>query len=566
MEESSGALSDAAIETLRSRGWYFGGDLEQVQAMILIHSALADDTRTVVNSVESELLNMDLKSVGAKSLPDPATLRKSSHLLGPKIAWVRDITSSNVDDFARNSSRRLLKLGLSDGHGEVAAIEYLHIPSFSDDVVPGTKVRLENKAIIRNGIVCLTPKVLTVLGGVVQSLYEEWQMNKKYSGFSRSTLRLSKESDGNGPPPFEKLQVGAPKTQFPRQDKSYQSDVNTKSSDPTIRSSEIRPSGKQQQILLSKSNGIDNPNKKNDLDVNLKTDSVNERTEEKPSSSATRPKEVVEAVPVQNQAAAQKLLQKMSHQNQDSRHSRGRKFRGKGREEESEVFTLEEWEKRKAGAKPSITATSAVVHRDEELAWRLQNQFDLEDSHAQMGPQNVEAEDIKLSMFKYEKNDDWGSGMGNERRGRGRGRGRGKGRGRGRRDDDGEGYGMEHGRSGSGRGWGRRDDDGGGSGMEHGRSGSGRGWGRRDDDSGGSGMEHGRSGSGRGRDDDSGGYGMEHGRSGSGRGRDDDSGGYGMEHGRSGSGRGRDDDSGGYGMEHGRSGSGRGRGRWSRGR
>lgn len=84
------------------------------------------------------------------------------------------------------------------------------------------QVRLENKAIIRNGIVCLNPKVLTVLGGVVQSLYEEWQMNKKYSGFSRSTLRLSKESDGNGPPPFEKLQVGAPKTQFPRQDNSCQ--------------------------------------------------------------------------------------------------------------------------------------------------------------------------------------------------------------------------------------------------------------------------------------------------------------------------------------------------------
>lgn len=81
MEESSG---DAAIETLRSRGWCFG-DLEQVKAMILIHSALADDTRTVVNSVESELTNMDLKSVCAKSLPDPITLRKSSHLLGPKV-------------------------------------------------------------------------------------------------------------------------------------------------------------------------------------------------------------------------------------------------------------------------------------------------------------------------------------------------------------------------------------------------------------------------------------------------------------------------------------------------
>ena len=90
---------------------------------------------------------------------------------------------------------------------------------------------------------------------------------------------------------------------------------------------------------------------------------------------------VVEAAPVQNQAAARKLLQKMSTQNQDSRYSRGRKFRGKERQEESEVFTLEEWEKRKAGAKPSITASSADVRRDEELAWQLQNQFDSEDSH-----------------------------------------------------------------------------------------------------------------------------------------------------------------------------------------
>ncbi|KAL6221762.1 hypothetical protein ACLB2K_005157 [Fragaria x ananassa] len=523
-EESSDALSDAAIETLRSRGWCFG-DLEQVQAMILIHSALADDTRTVVNSVESELLNMDLKSVGAKSLPDPVTLRKSSHLLGPKvlqIARVRDVTSSNVDDFARNSSRRLLKLGLSDGHSEVAAIEYSHISSFSDDVVPGTKVRLENKAVIRNGIVCLTPKVLTVLGGVVQSLYEEWQMNKKYSGFSRSTLRLSKESDGSGPPPFEKLQVGAPKTQFPQQEKPYQSTVNTKSSDATSRSSEIIPTGKQQQNLHSKSNDVDNPNKKNDVAGNLKTDSIDERTEEKPSSSAPRPKEVVEAVPVQNQAAAQKLLQKMSHQNQDSRYSRGRKFRGKGREEEAEVFTLEEWEKRKAGAKPSLTAPSADAHRDEELAWQLQNQFDLEESHAQTGPQTVGADDIKLSMFTYEKNDDWGSGMGNGRRGRGRGRGRGSRRGRAWEDEEGS-YEMEYERSGRGSGWGRAREDGDTNGMEHGRGGRGSGWGRgREDDNMGYGTEHGRGGRGGGwgrRDDDGGGYGTEHGRSGRGRGR-----------------------------------------------
>lgn len=58
-----------------------------------------------------------------------------------QIASVRDVTKSSVEDFARNSSsRRLLKLGLTDGYTEIAAVEYSHIPSIPDDVVPGTKV------------------------------------------------------------------------------------------------------------------------------------------------------------------------------------------------------------------------------------------------------------------------------------------------------------------------------------------------------------------------------------------------------------------------------------------
>lgn len=81
------------------------------------------------------------------------------------------------------------------------------------------QVRFENKAIIHNGIVCLNPKVITVLGGVVQSLYEEWQMNQKYSGFSRTSLKSSQNGDSGGPPPFEKLQVGAPSRRFTQQGK-----------------------------------------------------------------------------------------------------------------------------------------------------------------------------------------------------------------------------------------------------------------------------------------------------------------------------------------------------------
>lgn len=68
---------------------------------------------------------------------------------------------------------------------------------------------MENKVAVHSGIVCLTPKVLTVLGGVVQSLYDEWEMNKKYSGFSRSSLRKLENRDTGGPPQFVKLQVGS---------------------------------------------------------------------------------------------------------------------------------------------------------------------------------------------------------------------------------------------------------------------------------------------------------------------------------------------------------------------
>lgn len=68
---------------------------------------------------------------------------------------------------------------------------------------------MENKVAVHSGIACLNPKVLTVLGGVVESLYEEWQMNKKYSVFSRSSVRQLEDRDTGGPPPFVKLQVGS---------------------------------------------------------------------------------------------------------------------------------------------------------------------------------------------------------------------------------------------------------------------------------------------------------------------------------------------------------------------
>lgn len=64
--------------------------------------------------------------------------------------------------------------------------------------------------------------MVTVLGGAVPSLHEEWEMNKKYFVLSRSSIRPSQESgSGGGPPPFEKLQIGATSNRFAKHSRVY---------------------------------------------------------------------------------------------------------------------------------------------------------------------------------------------------------------------------------------------------------------------------------------------------------------------------------------------------------
>jgi tudor domain-containing protein 3 len=94
---------------------------------------------------------------------------------------------------------------------------------------------------------------------------------------------------------------------------------------------------------------------------------------------------VSEAVPVQNQAAAQKLLQKMAMP--EDRHGRGHRFKGKNKQDDAPVFTLEEWERRKAvGSVSTAERHIQDTSRDEELARQLQEQLDMEDSHVSFTP------------------------------------------------------------------------------------------------------------------------------------------------------------------------------------
>lgn len=416
--EAPGASASSAenrlLQSLAERGWRFRDPTDEaIQALLLASPTPSPE------AVESELVSMDLRMFGGKCLPDRTaaggTSKRLSYLHGPvvlQIVSLRDIYHSSIDaSFKNPQQRRLLRFGLTDGICEAVAIEFSPIPFITEEIAPGTKIRLENKVPINNGILCLSAKNVTVIGGTVQSLYEEWQMNQKYSGLSRPSLRLSPSDDGVGPPPFEKLDIEARPCR------------ETKVQAYPARKLAVNSGGK--------------PMNEDSNDENR--DNIESKVESKQITQDSRPKEVSEAVPVQNQAAAQKLLQKMSQAVPEDRRGRGHRFKGKGKEEDAQVFTLDEWEKRKAiGSKPAAESYVHDTSRDEELARQLQEQLDLEDLHGGAGAgvlhggaESSDAERLRMSMFSFSGPDEAGGGR-RDFRGRGRGRGGGRRRGRGR--------------------------------------------------------------------------------------------------------------------------------------
>lgn len=395
--EAPGASASSAenrlLQSLAERGWRFRDPTDEaIQALLLASPTPSPE------AVESELVSMDLRMFGGKCLPDRTaaggTSKRLSYLHGPvvlQIVSLRDIYHSSIDaSFKNPQQRRLLRFGLTDGICEAVAIEFSPIPFITEEIAPGTKIRLENRVPINNGILCLSAKNVTVIGGTVQSLYEEWQMNQKYSGLSRPSLRLSPSDDGVGPPPFEKLDIEARPCR------------ETKVQAYPARKLAVNSGGK--------------PMNEGSNDENR--DNIESKVESKQITQDSRPKEVSEAVPVQNQAAAQKLLQKMSQAVPEDRRGRGHRFKGKGKEEDAQVFTLDEWEKRKAiSSKPAAESYVHDTSRDEELARQLQEQLDLEDLHGGAGAgvlhggaESSDAERLRMSMFSFSGPDEAGGG------------------------------------------------------------------------------------------------------------------------------------------------------------
>lgn len=77
---SGASLAGELLEKLMDKGWRFR-DLEQIGTLIQEYKT--------AEALEAELLNMDLRSFGGHSLPDPTAMKKLNHLQGPKIVQVK---------------------------------------------------------------------------------------------------------------------------------------------------------------------------------------------------------------------------------------------------------------------------------------------------------------------------------------------------------------------------------------------------------------------------------------------------------------------------------------------
>ncbi|KAH9303578.1 hypothetical protein KI387_007982, partial [Taxus chinensis] len=502
-EAPSKGKGQVALElfgSLKSRGWYLKDVsiveqlLEEMDQLPHRHPFGRSETEKFV---EGKLLDMDLKAIGDKCLPDASAIQRLSHLQGPKIVSLRNILESNDRAIVPNQQHgRLLRICLTDGHSNVIAIEYRPFASFPTETAPGTKVCLETTASVQSGILLLETHSLCILGGRVQSLYEEWEMECKYSGLFRSTLKSPQVQGLSGPPPFERIEISSVQSlhklqastslnkQTVKQTTSFSRTQNTttevllqdatvtkiggklpgtragqtkdnvgSSKNGIVTTERVRvgyelykPKASEQrpvENLKSSSESLD----KSLLSSNVATGVLSGKQEEEGSAGNLISSEqeanttlsesneilggqpdtvtqktvlVTEAIPVQNQAAAQKLLKKMSEA--DSRQdrfgrSRGR-HNGRGKRDEAAFLTLDEWEM-KNGKTNAISSRNDDISQDAELARQLQTQLDLEAANVRTAHED-EAENIRMSMFNFRNmSDDNQSGS---RRPRGRGR------------------------------------------------------------------------------------------------------------------------------------------------
>lgn len=71
--------------------------------------------------------------------------------------------------FPRSSTKRVLRLELTDGHRTITAMEYRPISCLNTKLLPGTKLLIMGPLRCINGVLFLEAKSVRILGGEVSS-------------------------------------------------------------------------------------------------------------------------------------------------------------------------------------------------------------------------------------------------------------------------------------------------------------------------------------------------------------------------------------------------------------
>ncbi|CAH0589260.1 unnamed protein product [Chrysodeixis includens] len=158
---------------------------------------LSEDTER--NYSESEIQNLakeqwmlnDLKEISPGSLPANLKHQQRTVLQGkfalqvnaaidigtPAYQQYQKLQKVNLENVEattnyedRISSRRMMKLCLTDGVQEICAIEYKPMRNLTCDITPGLKVLLKGPIECRRGVLLLTEDKIDLLGGEVQEI------------------------------------------------------------------------------------------------------------------------------------------------------------------------------------------------------------------------------------------------------------------------------------------------------------------------------------------------------------------------------------------------------------
>ncbi|GMT10683.1 hypothetical protein PFISCL1PPCAC_1980 [Pristionchus fissidentatus] len=454
---------------------------------------LLEEIPSDANKLETQIMDLDLKSFGLPSLQDK--MDKSSGIVkGPIVLQISRIRDCGRASLGESNPSNLLRVFLTDGHQAVSGIAIEKIIGLSEEKTPwGTKILLKGEVKVEGQFILLTPSNVTVMGGRVDRLIERWSIEKNsMKGMARK----------NG-------EVAAPKwVSFGKRDNNGEAVKNTK--------------GFRANDVLKGATGKEEEEEGEDEFEKARKEKLEavEGTERKFAKVDAPKGGLSEEAKVE---AMKEKMRKRGEKEEERRELRGMRGGGRGRGRG----------RRGSDDEPDVPSEFARPSQGITLSSFLGDG---------VAPAAVAAPSFNASPppMIYKSSD---RGM---RGGRGRGE---EGRGGYGRDDGRGGYGKQEGRGGYGRedgrgGYGKQEERG-GYGREDGGGGYGRAEGR-----GGYGKQEGRGGYGR--EDGGGGYGRSEGRGGYGKegsrgeyGRHGERGGNGQQEGR-----------GGYGRQEGREGYG----------